>query len=270
MSTAGLVTSLSEKLGAGDTVLLAWCCLGLPHLGEAMLREGYDAALFDMQHGAFDFAGAVRGIELAALAGKPSMARIPVGEFATAQRLLDNGASGIVAPMINSAADARAFAANVKFPPMGERSWGPSRTLQIEGRPNLMDFLARANKAQLAIAMIETREALEAIDDILAVPGIDGVLLGPADLSIALTDGARVNAEDQVVDDALDVIAGAARRAGKIASSFCGSGQRARKLIDKGFRLVSAGLDISVVRLGAKAELAAAQGGGGAASGTGY
>lgn len=270
MSTTGLVTSLSAKLAAGETALLAWCCLGLPHLGEAMLREGYDAALFDMQHGAFDFAGATRGVELAALAGKPSLVRIPVGEFATAQRLLDNGAAGIVAPMINSVADARAFAAAAKFPPIGERSWGPARTLQIEGRSDLMEFLGRANTAQLAIAMIETREALEAIDDILAVPGIDGVLLGPADLSIALTNGARVNAEDEVVDAALDRIAGAAKRAGKFASSFCGSGQRARKLIDRGFQLVSAGLDISVVRLGARAELAAAKGGGGAASGTGY
>lgn len=270
MIQTGLVSSLSEKLAAGENVLLAWCCLGMPHLGEAMLREGYDAALFDMQHGSFDFAGAVRGVELAALAGKPSLVRIPVGDFATAQRLLDNGCAGIVAPMINSVADAQAFAANVKFPPMGERSWGPSRTLQIEGKPDLMEFLKTGNKRQLAIAMIETRAALEAIDDILAVPGVDGVLLGPADLSIALTNGGLVNAEGDVVNAELERIAGATKRAGKIASSFCGSGQRARMLLDKGFQLVSAGLDISVVRMGARAELKAAREGGGKAGAGGY
>lgn len=270
MSNSGIVSSLAQKLRTGDPVYLAWCCLGSPKVAESMLREGYDAALLDMQHGPFDFASTVRGVELALLAGKPAMARIPVGDFAMASKLLDFGCAGIIAPMINSVADAQAFAKAMKYPPLGERSWGPSRTMALDGREDGMAYLQQANSDTLAIAMIETRAALEAIDDILAVPGIDGVLLGPADLSIALTNGGLINAEGDVVNAELDRIAGAARRAGKIASAFCGSGARAHALVARGFQLVSAGLDFSVLRIGAQAELKTAREGGAAKGPGGY
>ena len=259
MIQTGLVSSLSEKLAAGKTVLLAWCCLGMPHLGEAMLREGYDAALFDMQHGSFDFAGALRGVELAAMAGKPSMVRIPVGDFATASRLLDAGAAAIVAPMINSEADAVRFASFVKFPPVGERSWGPHRAFGLAGQEGEAYF-RKANDLHLAIAMIETREALDALDSILDVPGIDGVFVGPSDLSIALTRGAAVDAGHPEVDKALDHIAARCEAKGKIAGAFCMTGKRAKEVAAKGFRLCSISTDGMMLRLGARLEIKAARG----------
>ncbi len=111
--------------------------------------------------------------------------RVPVGDFASASRLIDAGAAGVIAPMINSRADAERFASFAKFPPVGERSWGPRAALALSGL-DLQGYLASANRLTQAIAMIETREALDALDDILAVAGIDGVFIGPADLSIAL------------------------------------------------------------------------------------
>ncbi len=98
-----------------------------------MCREGFDCAVLDMQHGALDYACAMQGIANCALAGKPAIVRIPVGEFTTASRVLDGGAAGIIAPMVNSVADARQLAAFTKFPPMGERSWGPHKALALTG-----------------------------------------------------------------------------------------------------------------------------------------
>jgi 4-hydroxy-2-oxoheptanedioate aldolase len=98
-----------------------------------LAREGFDAVTLDMQHGFIDFGVAMRAIPLIVAAGKPGIVRIPVGEFATASRLLDAGATGIIAPMINTVEDARRLAAFTKFPPVGERSWGPAGALALTG-----------------------------------------------------------------------------------------------------------------------------------------
>ena len=120
-----------------------------------------------MQHGGVDFVGAARAIQAIALAGKPTIVRVNVGDFATASRLADAGAAGVIAPMINSAADARRFAEFMKFPPLGRRSWGPRAALPLSGLVGPA-YLHSANAFTLAIAMIETREALEALDEIVA------------------------------------------------------------------------------------------------------
>nr|WP_246711391.1 aldolase/citrate lyase family protein [Rhizobium leguminosarum] len=119
----------------------------------------------DMQHGMWDMPSAANAVAQVRLAGKPALARIPVGDFASASRLLDAGASGIIAPMINSAEDAQAFVRTTKYPPLGDRSWGPSLALNHTGL-SADDYLKNANALTVAIAMVETRAALEAIDDI--------------------------------------------------------------------------------------------------------
>jgi hypothetical protein len=133
MTAGGPVALLANRLRAGEKQFIAWCGIPEVTIPEALARDGYDAALLDMQHGAYDFLTAARGIAQVALAGKPTLVRIPVGQFATASRLLDYGAAGIVAPMVNSGDDARRFASFVKFPPMGDRSWGPRHALPLTG-----------------------------------------------------------------------------------------------------------------------------------------
>src|SRR5207244_2368655 len=114
------------ELGSGRPVFSAWCGLPEPSIPGYLAREaGFGAVVLDMQHGVIDFLNATRSIPLVSAAGKPCIPRIPVGEFATASRLLDAGAAGIIAPMINTVEDANRFASFVKFPPSGERSWGP-------------------------------------------------------------------------------------------------------------------------------------------------
>jgi 4-hydroxy-2-oxoheptanedioate aldolase len=121
--------------------------------------------------------------------------------------------------------------------------------------------LARGNDATIALAMIETREAMDALEDILAVPGIDGVFVGPADLSIALTRGAEVDPLHAELDAALSEVARKAHAVGKIASAFCPDGKRGRELAARGFTLLSLGTDGSMLRSAARAELAKAKGG---------
>ncbi len=259
MTTGAPLALLSGRLRAGESLYMSWCGMNDSSVAEASARENFDAALVDMQHGMVDFTTAVRAIALVGLAGKPALARIPVGDFATASRLLDAGAAGIVAPMINSAEDARRFASFVKFPPIGERSWGPQRALALSGLEGAAYF-RQANDLHVALAMIETRDALAALDSILDTPGIDGVFVGPSDLSIALTGGATVDAHHPDVDAALGHIAASCRTRGKIAGLFCITGKRAKEMSARGFNLCSVSTDGAMMRLGARAELAAARG----------
>src|SRR3954454_5048283 len=109
------VTALPQRLKQGSPVVTAWCGIPEPAIAGILAREAYDAVTLDMQHGTYDLAAVARAIPLIAAAGKPAMARIPVGEFQTASKLLDAGVSGIIAPMINTVEDARRFASFMKW-----------------------------------------------------------------------------------------------------------------------------------------------------------
>ena len=237
---------------------MAWCGVPDPAVAEALVRNGFDAALFDMQHGSFEVGSASAGIVALAAAGKPALVRIPVGDFTTASRMLDAGAAGIVAPMINSADDARALASFCKLPPLGRRSWGPARALALTGMDG-PTYLRESNGVQLAIAMIETREAIAALDDILAVPGIDGVLIGPSDLSIALSDGTSIEPHGPAVHDVLELVVRRTRAHGKIAACFCADGERAKAVSALGFQLCSIGTDGTLLAKIARQELGIAR-----------
>ncbi|WP_229426848.1 HpcH/HpaI aldolase family protein [Microvirga alba] len=250
--------SLLDRLKGGPAALTAWCGMPDPAIPALLAREAFDAVIVDMQHGAIDFSTALRAVPLIAAAGKPAMVRVPVGEFATASRFLDAGASGVIAPMINTIEDARRFAAFMKYPPVGERSWGPHGALALSGmQPG--DYFQAANGLSVSLAMVETREALGIIDDILAVPGIDGIFIGPADLSIALSDGRELNPLSAEVEEALDFALSRVKAAGKVAGIYATSGARALELANKGFHLISVASDGAFLRHGAQMALAAAR-----------
>jgi 4-hydroxy-2-oxoheptanedioate aldolase len=253
-----LIATLSQRIRQGDKLLTAWIGSTDPTNAEILVREGFDTALFDMQHGACDIDIAIRGIAAVALAGKPALVRIPVGDFSTASRALDAGAAAVVAPMINSQAEAIAFAEFMKFPPLGKRSWGPHRALSLSGL-DPQAFVKTANDFQLAIAMIETRPALDALEEILGVPGIDGVFVGPADLSIALSGGTELNPESDAVMAALAHVAARAKAHGKFTSAFGLNGSHAKMLHDLGYALASVSTESGLLRAGARAELAVAR-----------
>jgi 4-hydroxy-2-oxoheptanedioate aldolase len=249
---------LFRSIGAGQCALCAWVGINDPAVAEQLAREGYDAIVLDMQHGAIDIVGAMRGVGASALAGKPAIVRIPIGDFATASRVIDAGAAAVIAPMINSGADARRFADFMKYPPVGQRSWGPRAALTHSGLIGPA-YLHSANAITLAIAMVETVEAIVALDEILATPGIDGVFVGPSDLSIALNRGGTVDPHGADIDAAMTKVAERAAAHGKFAAAFCFDGKRARELAQRGFRLCSVSTDALLLRAAARTELAAAR-----------
>jgi len=250
---------VAAKISSGSPVFVAWLGIAEPVIADIFAREGYDAVVFDGQHGMFDDNAMARGFAAVASLGVPVIGRIPVGNFAMAARFLDLGAAGVIAPMINTVEDARNLVAYTKFPPIGDRSWGPARALALTGLTP-PEYFKQANDFSLTIAMIETREAIDAVDDILAVPGLDGVFLGPSDLSITLSKGASFDPASAEVDAAFKHVLARAKAAGKFCGAFSVSPAKAAELGRQGFQLVTVSGDFALIREAAKNALAVARG----------
>jgi 4-hydroxy-2-oxoheptanedioate aldolase len=249
--------SLAQRLRAGETVHSGWCGLPYPIVAETIGRDGFPAVTLDSQHGLWDLNAILTTIAAVRQGGAAPVVRVPVGDFATVSRVLDFGAEGIIAPMINTEADARALAAAAKFPPIGERSWGPHRATTLAGLADQSVYLREANDHVVTLAMIETRTALKNLDAIVATPGVDGVFLGPSDLSIALSDGKQVDPMSKDVDAEIDRIVAAAQKAKKIPGAYCHTAERAVALGKRGFKFLAVMSDLAFLRAGAAAALKA-------------
>ncbi|MET0605306.1 MAG: aldolase/citrate lyase family protein [Beijerinckiaceae bacterium] len=253
------VNALPDMLKSGKTIWLGWSGLADPLIAGVMARAGFDAVCLDQQHGNHDIASCIAGISEVVLTGKPCLARIAVGDFAMASRLLDAGAAGVVAPMINSVEDAKRFVSFMKLPPVGERSWGPARAIAMLAM-TMPTYLKTANDFSLAIAMCETKEAIDALDDIMAVSGIDGILTGPSDISVALSNGATIDGQSDEVFKVMVDIGKRVRKAGKIACAYGASPARATQLAESGYQIVTIQNDQQLIRAGFEAALKAAKG----------
>ena len=243
--------SLARRLRAGETVYTGWCGLASPLVAETLAREGFAAVTIDQQHGLWDTAATVTAIAAIHAAGAAPIVRVPLAQFPTVSRVLDFGAEGVIAPLINTPADARMFVAAAKFPPLGERSWGPHRAMTLGGMADPRAHLREANDLTVTIAMIETRAALDNLDAILATPGIDAIFVGPSDLSIALSNGTVLDPHSGDVERALDGIVAAAKKAGKVPGAYCQNAERAVALARRGFRFLAVGSDLQFLRAGA-------------------
>lgn len=249
--------SLAERLAADETLVTCWSGVPDSLTVEVMANLPFDVLTLDMQHGGHHEDSVLRGVLPVQRAGKPCIVRIPVGRWDMASRALDFGADAVIAPMINSVADAQAFAAHMKYPPAGQRSWGPTFAFPRHRKGTMLDYLAQTNARTLAFAMIETRAALAALDGILAVPGIDAIFLGPSDFSIAWTNGATVNS---TLEDMMETVADVAKRA-RAASKHCGiyvvEPAIAGRVVKMGYRLLATGNEGQLMGLGAKSLLGA-------------
>jgi 4-hydroxy-2-oxoheptanedioate aldolase len=246
---------LARKLRAGDTIFSSWCTLASPIVAETIAREGFSAVVLDAQHGLWDITSIIAGVGAVHHPGASPLVRVPLNDFALVSRALDFGAEGIIAPMINSEDEARAFAAAAKYPPLGERSWGPLRAMALQGRTITTDYLREANEGILTFAMIETRAALANADAIATTPGIDALFVGPYDLSTALSGGKAQDVTAPEVEQAIDKICAAAKKAGKIPGIYCADAERAITMAKRGFRFITIGSDLGIVRAGAAAQL---------------
>lgn len=247
--------TLIERLKADLTTITAWSTVPDALTVEILSGQGFDAVTLDMQHGGHNEDSVLRCLLPVAAAGKPSLVRIPVGRFDMASRALDFGADAVIAPMINTIEDARRFAAATKYPPVGERSWGPTYAAPRRNSPGPAAWLRDSNAATVSFAMIETRAALAIVDDILAVPGIDGIFVGPSDFSIAWTDGAEINPSLEDMMEAIASIAAKTRAAGKYAAIYIVDPALTARMVEMGYRLLATGSEQQVMALGAKSLL---------------
>jgi len=249
--------ALARRLRAGETAYGAWCMIGSPVVAETIAREGFAAVVLDAQHGLWDVSSLVAGAGAVNHAGAAPMVRVPLNDFAMVSRALDFGAEAIIAPMINDADDAGRLAAAAKYPPVGERSWGPIRAMPLQGYSAPVDYLREANSGTLAFAMIETAAALANVEAIAATPGIDALFVGPYDLATALSSGKAQDVQAPAVEQAIDRICTAAKTAGKIPGIYCRDAESAVAMAKRGFRFVVAGNDLTTLRGATVAQLKA-------------
>ena len=252
--------NLKQKIQAGQTLFTAWSSIPDPLTAGALASTDFDAVTLDMQHGGHSDDSVLRSIGPVIQNGAHAVVRVPVGRFDMASRALDFGAEAVIAPMINTLDDAKAFADSIKYPPLGERSWGPGRAMAFHGFSDFNAYLQAANGMCLSIAMVETMQALENLDAFLALDGIDGIFVGPGDFSIAWTKGAHYNPKNDAMTETLRDVAGRCRKAGKFAGNFGSDAAHARFLADLGYQFVAIGTDVGCIKGGANALVAGARG----------
>ena len=219
----------------GGAVINGW--LHIPHAysAEIMAHQGFDSLTVDMQHGPIHYDVAVNMLTAVSTTDTVPMARVPWNEPGIIMKMLDVGCYGIICPMVNTRAECEAFVGACHYPPYGYRSNGPNRA-RIYGGP---DYVTAANDTILAIAMVETKEAVENLDDILSVPHLDGIYVGPSDLSISLRGEQPADLNSPELDAALDTILAACEKHNIPPGIHCFSAEHASKMIAKGFKLVT-------------------------------
>jgi 4-hydroxy-2-oxoheptanedioate aldolase len=235
----------------GKPTVGAWLSIPDSFSAEVMAHIGFDWLCIDMQHGVIDYSLAVPMLQAISTTDVIPLARVPWNEPSIIMKMLDAGAWGVVVPLINTRAEAEAAVAACRYPPLGIRSYGPTRASVYAG----VDYASRANDEVLCIVMIETRKALENLDDIMSVPGVDACYIGPADLSLALGLPPRTDSDEPAHVAAVARILDSARRHGVVGGIHTGSPAFAARCIEQGFQMVTLTSDATCMGRGAWREL---------------
>lgn len=234
--------------------IAAWSMLGTPAAAALMSHIGADLVVLDAQHGLFDDAAVIAAVPAAS--SIPVWVRVPANSAAAIGRALDAGAAGVIVPMVQDAAEAAAAAAATRYPPQGERSWGPLAAYRGEETTPPDQANARVSCA----VMIETARAVADADAIAGTAGVDMVFVGPFDLAIALGTTVPDLLADHSTGNPLDAIVAACRRAGTHAGAFAGGMDAARALAARGFTTLAVAVDTQLITAAGSALVEAARG----------
>ena len=223
---------IRQRWSEGKTVVNGWLSMASPFSAEIMAAQGYDSLTVDIQHGLVGYETATAMLQALRASGVTPMVRVPWLAPGDIMKALDAGAYGIICPMINSKAEAEAFVSYGRYAPRGTRSMGPNRAVQYGGA----DYWQHANEECLMLAMIETRAAVANLDEILSVPGLGGVYVGPSDLSMSmLGHSPTLDPSDTGVIEAIKEIARKTRAKGLIAGVHTDSAKTALTRYDQGY-----------------------------------
>jgi 4-hydroxy-2-oxoheptanedioate aldolase len=246
---------LRERWAAGEAAIGGWLNMPNAFSAEIVARCDFDYVCVDTQHGFNDHLNIWKMLQAVNLGSATPLVRVLQNESGLIGKSLDAGARGIIVPMVNTRAEAEATVRACRYAPDGARSYGPARALRQEGA----DYHANANADVAVIPMIETTEAIENLDDILSVPGLDAVYVGPSDLSLTLGLPPGNNDGNPLFDDALATIAAGCERHGVVAGCHT-SAELCQRRIEQGFRMVTVTSDLIALTRALDDELRRARG----------
>jgi len=251
--------TLKEIWARGGVVLNGWCSIPSSFSAEIMAHQGFDSITIDMQHGLIDYQVATTMLQAISTTSVIPLTRVPWNDPGRLMKILDAGSYGVICPMINTAEDAAALVGACKYPPRGFRSFGPIRAKYYAGGATGGggDYHQFADEETLVIPQIETRQAIENLEEILQVPGIGAIYVGPSDLSMALGKEPRTGQSDPEVIEAKQTIVDTAKRHGIPAGLHTNSVKVALESIEQGYQLASLKSDDRFLMSRAKAEVAA-------------
>lgn len=233
---------------SGGAAVNGWLAIPSSFSAETMAHQGWDSLTIDLQHGVVDYHAMVPMLQAISTTSTVPVVRVPWLEPGILMKSLDAGAYGVICPMVNTAEDARRLVAYTHYAPRGTRSFGPVRALLYGGA----DYPQHANDTIVTFAMIETAQALDNLDEIMSVEGLDAIYIGPSDLSLALGCRPTFDDLDAKAADAVDHILERAKAHGLVAGIHNGSPDTALKRIAKGFQFVTVGSDARLMAAGAQ------------------
>jgi len=239
---------LRELWRAGGAAVNGWLAIPNSFSAETMAHQGWDSLTIDLQHGMVDYATMVPMLQAISTTPTVPVVRVPWLEAGTLMKVLDAGAYGVICPMVNTREDAQRLVAYTHYAPRGTRSFGPVRASLYGGT----DYAAHANDTIVTFAMIETAAALDQLDDILSVEGLNAIYVGPSDLSLALGCRPVFDDVDPKAAEAIDHILARAKHHGVVAGIHNGTTEAALARIAKGFQFVTVGSDARLMAAGAR------------------
>ena len=244
---------VKELWRAGKPVINGWLSIPNAFTAEMYSQTGFDSVTVDMQHGVQDYLSCVSCFQGIHPSGATPMVRVPWNEPGIVGKVLDAGAYGVICPMVNTPDEARAFVRYAKYPPAGARSNGPIRA-GTYGEAGT--YQKTANDEILLFPMVETREAVDNLDAILDVPGVDAIYVGPSDLAFSLGLAPQLDSEVPEILKIYDRLIAATKKRGIGAGIHCGQAAYAKRMIDLGFNLVTLVNDVGAMVGAAKAAIA--------------
>ena len=243
---------LKELFKAGKPIINSWLAVPSSFSAEVMANQGWDSITIDMQHGLIDYPNAINMLQAISTTETTPLARVNWNEPGQIMKILDAGCYGVICPMVSNRKEAEKFVQACQYPPKGYRSFGPIRASIYGGA----DYAKKADNEILKLAMIETKEALEKLDEILDTPNLDGVYVGPADLSLAVGEEPGFDKEEntKAYSEIMRILE-AVKKKNLLAGLHNGTPEYAKKMINKGFNLVTVGSDSRYIASGAKSDL---------------
>ncbi|HWU65273.1 MAG TPA: aldolase/citrate lyase family protein [Ensifer sp.] len=237
--------ALKARLASGKACMNGWLAIPSGLSAEVMARAGWHSVTVDLQHGVQDYRSMVECFQALGAYPVTPMVRIPWNEPGIIGKVLDGGAWGIICPMVNTADEARALVSACLYPPAGTRSNGPIRSGGYGEPGNL--YQSFANDELIILPMIETRQAVDNLEEILDVPGVSGAYVGPSDMGLSFGLSPTLDREEDEILDIYKRIVAETKKRGQICGLHNGSPAYAARMIELGFRIVTITSDATLL-----------------------